>query len=220
MIVDIDILIKHKLTISSYLLACFVYEKETENLVKYVSNCGKFSKKDVKDLVAKEYLVYTGDDDVIGLHELYSTDKLKDLILQMKPVESSVTTVETVVETVEKELVPEGKPSDLDKLALEFRECFPTNVRPNGKPVKSPLRDIKKQLSKFKKEYKEYTDEEIVEAAKNYVDRYRLCNYQFMRTAQYFIHKQHEGSDLAAEIDAIKDKGKTPKKIGYGRKVQ
>jgi hypothetical protein len=47
-----------------------------------------------------------------------------------------------------------------------------------------------------------------------------MQNYAYMRTAYYFIYKQNEGSDLASEIDEIREKGLPDQIKMYGTEVK
>jgi hypothetical protein len=202
MIVDIDTLVKAELSISQYLLACFIVENNQDGFIEYTNACGRFHLLDIQRLVGKKYLIYNGDGNTYNFYELFPTQRLADLMEQMKKEEGIFKSL-VVIEEVKKSPVVD----DFDSFSSTFRELFPKNIRPAGKPVRSSLLDIRKKLKAFEKEYPGYTREEILTATAHYVERYRKKGYSFMRTATYFIHKQNEGSDLATEIDSIRDKG-------------
>jgi hypothetical protein len=94
-------------------------------------------------------------------------------------------------------------------LAEQFRDIFPSKKLPSGKYFKSPLRDIEKRLTYFKKYYK-YTDDEILRAAKAYVKHAEDVDFKFIRTSMYFIYKEHEGSDLASWCEEFRPENSTP----------
>lgn len=117
-------------------------------------------------------------------------------------VSQSIIVEETVSPPV-KEVIEEGD------FITTFINLFPAGVRSGGKLVKSDKVGIRERLSKFTKEYPEYSRELIMEATKQYVDRKSAVAYKYMRTALYFIGKRDQGSDLAAECQHLLDtKGK------------
>lgn len=95
--------------------------------------------------------------------------------------------------------------SDADILALaeKLKEVFPagrkdgtSNYWAEGKAL------IAKRLKAFFKKYgTDYTDEQIVNAARKYVESFN-GNYQFMRTLKYFIFKDR---DIAGEREYTSD---------------
>ena len=215
MIVDIETLVKAEISINQYLLACFIVENNQDGFIEYVNSCGKFHERDVQMLINNKYLIYTGDGTTYNFYELHPTKRLDDLTKKMREEEGFLRSL-AIVEDIKKSPAID----DFSSFAASFRELFPNNVRPNGKPVKSPIVDLKKKLAYFEKEYKEYSREEILTAAAHYVSRYRNTGYAFMRTAVYFIHKQHDGSDLAAEIESIREKGLQVKVTMYGTELK
>lgn len=89
-----------------------------------------------------------------------------------------------------------GQKFDWEMFVDMFRDIFPTRRLGTGKNFRSNRVDISKRLRKFVKEYK-YDAETILEAARQYVVHAEQSDYQYIRTAAYFIFKQNEGSDLA-----------------------
>ena len=66
--------------------------------------------------------------------------------------------------------------------------------------------DVVKKLQKFFKLYGNYKQEDIIQAATNYVNRYKYDN-KAMRILPYFIYKEvGDGvSDLATELEGLND---------------
>jgi hypothetical protein len=96
-----------------------------------------------------------------------------------------------------------GKQSDdILELTKKFRELFPASIRTGGYLVKSSESDIANKLRKFMKNYKNVTQEQILEATRRFVARKRQEGWQYMKTASYFIYKDNE-SVLAAEIENL-----------------
>lgn len=112
--------------------------------------------------------------------------------------------------------VPDNK--RLENLAKSLMEVFPAGKKEGTSQYwKGNLRDNTLRLAKFFKLYGDkYTDEQMVEAAKNYVSSHN-GKYQYMRVLKYFIWKDtrkvnsegegyiEEVSDLAAFIENAKD---------------
>lgn len=112
--------------------------------------------------------------------------------------------------------VPDNK--RLESLAKSLMEVFPAGKKEGTSQYwKGNLRDNTLRLAKFFKLYGDkYTDEQMIEAAKNYVSSHN-GKYQYMRVLKYFIWKDarkvnsegegyiEEVSDLAAFIENAKD---------------
>lgn len=112
--------------------------------------------------------------------------------------------------------VPDNK--RLENLAKSLMEVFPSGKKEGTSQYwKGNLRDNTLRLAKFFKLYGDkYTDEQMIEATKNYVSSYN-GKYQYMRVLKYFIWKDtrkvnsegegyiEEVSDLAAFIENAKD---------------
>lgn len=112
--------------------------------------------------------------------------------------------------------VPDNK--RLEILAKALMEVFPAGKKEGTSQYwKGNLRDNTLRLAKFFKLYGDkYTDEQLIEAAKNYVSSHN-GKYQYMRVLKYFIWKDarkvnsegegyiEEVSDLAAFIENAKD---------------
>ena len=112
--------------------------------------------------------------------------------------------------------VPKNK--RLEKLAKTLMEIFPIGKKEGTSQYwRGNLKDNTLRLAKFFKLYgNKYTDEQLIEATKNYVSSYN-GQYQFMRVLKYFIWKDtrktnsngdvyvEEVSDLATFIENAKD---------------
>lgn len=112
--------------------------------------------------------------------------------------------------------VPDNK--RLENLAKALMGVFPAGKKEGTSQYwKGNLRDNTLRLAKFFKLYGDkYTDEQLIEAAKNYVSSHN-GKYQYMRVLKYFIWKDarkvnsegegyiEEVSDLAAFIENAKD---------------
>lgn len=54
---------------------------------------------------------------------------------------------------------------------------WPKGIRSGDYPVRSGKAGVKLKMDKFRKEYPEYTDEDIIEATKHYIYRFSLKGY-------------------------------------------
>lgn len=78
---------------------------------------------------------------------------------------------------------------DMSKVK-EYRELFPEIKLPTGSYARVNERDLESAFQWFFKNYPAYIDWEIVlQATQNYVEEYRMKNWEFMSTSLYFIRK-------------------------------
>lgn len=96
--------------------------------------------------------------------------------------------------------------NDADENIEKFMNMFPTHKLPNGKYARGNKKNIEENLIWFFQEYN-YNWDIIHQATYKYVVEYHAKNYQYMRTAMYFIKKVIDGtsvSELANYCDIIK----------------
>lgn len=104
-----------------------------------------------------------------------------------------------------KELIEElegifiGKEDGKDYIT-EYLEIFPGIRLPSGKLARGNYRDIEDAFHWFFKNYKGYTWDTILKATRHYVQEYALKDYQFMRTAKYFIKKADSTRANSSEL--------------------
>lgn len=97
----------------------------------------------------------------------------------------------------------------LDTLVTKLRSIFPAGKKEGTTSTywKGNPRDIKLKLKKFFKLYGDhYSDEQIVQAAKDYVASFN-GNYTYMRALQYFIWKDEKktNSEGVRYIEEVSD---------------
>jgi len=89
-----------------------------------------------------------------------------------------------------------------------FREIFPNQRLPSGKPARVNVKMLSESFRWFFETY-EYEWEHVMNATKMYVNEYRDAEYMYMQTSQYFISKQDKHrvkhSTLADYCDMIRD---------------
>ena len=103
----------------------------------------------------------------------------------------------------------------------EYREIFPAGKLPSGKPARVNVKSLENSFRWFFENY-DFSWDEIMHAAKMYVNEYRDKNYMYMKTSQYFIAKEGKNkvksSDLADYCDMIRD-GVQPEEDHFKEKV-
>jgi len=95
---------------------------------------------------------------------------------------------------------------DFVKLINGYREIFPAQKLPSGKPARNNVKALGSTFRWFFETY-EYDWNTIYKATKMYVNEYRDKDYLYMQTSQYFICKQDKHkvkhSTLADYCDMI-----------------
>lgn len=97
---------------------------------------------------------------------------------------------------------------NLTQLAYKLMEIFPTGKKAGTNVYwRGNVKDTKLRLKKFYKLYgSQYTDDEILQAAKDYVASFN-GNYSYMRVLKYFIWKDpvRETSDGVRFVEEVSD---------------
>lgn len=104
---------------------------------------------------------------------------------------------------------PKKNEERLEALAKSLMEAFPQGRKQNTNTYwRGNIKDTKLRLKKFFKLYGDkYTDEQIVQAAKRYVESFN-GDYRFMRVLKYFIWKDDrkinsEGDGYIEEVSDL-----------------
>jgi len=112
------------------------------------------------------------------------------------------------------------KESDVNLWFDKWRNLFPEGSNAAGYRYRGNRLDGLKKMIKFVELYPEFTEEEIFQATKNYVDKFTLRGYNYMQQAHYFIEKKDVGSTLASECEGLKEKSGEQAKISkYDRLI-
>lgn len=101
---------------------------------------------------------------------------------------------------------------ELLKLAEEIRKCFPSGKMKDRYGRDTPYyyrcnkSEISKSLKRFFAQGNKYSDEEILDATKRYVESFK-GNYAGMRLAKYFIMKNpvKQGEDGVGYVEQVSD---------------
>lgn len=94
--------------------------------------------------------------------------------------------------------------SDVVSWIDEWRNIFPEGINNVGFRYRGNKTEVLKKMLKFVTLYK-YSKEEIFEATKVYVNRFRNTGFKYMQQAHYFIEKKDSGSTLASECENLRD---------------
>lgn len=122
---------------------------------------------------------------------------------------------ESLVKSIEMLFKPIKKLNNIELLGSDFVEniknyidVFPTQKLPSGKYARGNTKNIEENFMWFFQEYPDYNWKIILNATETYVEEYRLKNYEYMRTAMYFIKKLKDKtaeSELANYCDITID---------------
>lgn len=97
--------------------------------------------------------------------------------------------------------------SFLDQIKL-YNEIFPNRKLSSGKYARVNVKTLENSFRWFFENY-DYSWEVLLKATDKYVDEYSIRNYEYMRTAQYFVRKQNTDktwdSELATYCDLIEN---------------
>lgn len=89
-----------------------------------------------------------------------------------------------------------------------YNSLFPTKKLGSGKYARTNVKTLEASFRWFFDTF-DYDWHTIIEATKKYVEEYKVKNYEYMRTSQYFIRKQNTDksfeSDLATYCDMLNE---------------
>jgi hypothetical protein len=96
--------------------------------------------------------------------------------------------------------------SHLDVIVEQYRAMFPKGKLPSGQNGRSSLSEVRSKMLWFFNNY-QFSAEQVIEATRRYVERYKERNYQYMRNASYFIYKEDrnkiKSSLLSEECESL-----------------
>jgi hypothetical protein len=106
----------------------------------------------------------------------------------------------------------------IEEFCEKYYSLFPTGVRSGGYPVKDGLSNVIKKMTSFRREYPDYTDEDILNTVEKYVLDKKKEGYAFMKLASHLIYKDRVSS-LVGLIEEYKEKGGREETTKWGRTV-
>jgi hypothetical protein len=86
----------------------------------------------------------------------------------------------------------------IDKIK-EYVQIFPNKKLSSGKYARVDAKNLETAFRWFFENY-DYEWDIILKATERYVDEYSIRNYEYMRTAQYFIRKQNIDKSFESEL--------------------
>ena len=110
-----------------------------------------------------------------------------------------------MVESILCESEISNDPKNIEELAVKLQEMWPSGKKDNRWYWRGNKKEITLKLEKFFKLYGDYSFEQVLDAAKNYVDSFNMKGTSYMKLLKYFILKEVDGmqSDLATEIERM-----------------
>lgn len=157
--------------------------------VLFAKACDGKINEAIQSLVNSERLV-TGD--MFSGDRYFVTDRWND-------------EVELVLLESDKSVPSEDR---VEKLVKQMRELFPKGMKVGNSAWRGNVRELKLRMLKFFKLYGEYSDEDILNATKKYVDSFD-GNYTYMRIIKYFILKselkvhQNENGETVQQYEDV-----------------
>lgn len=103
---------------------------------------------------------------------------------------------------------------DRDEFIDEWYSLWPVGVKTSNYLIRSGKKAVKVKMNKFLKQHPEYSEETILKATEEYIKRFKIKGYAYIKTASYFIYKDGE-SVLAGECEKIEASPEKPK-INFG----
>jgi hypothetical protein len=188
-----------------------------------------FNKIKKKNLKLHDYYI---------LYKLYSKPLLNDgekkIISSNKNIQAYINEDFTLndqgerfIKSIDGLFKPIKKLTALDLLGEDYQNnidayinLFPTSKLPSGKYARGNKKNIQENFMWFFQEY-DYEWDVILKATAIYIEEYFKKNYEFMRTAMYFIKKLKDGtaeSELANYCDIVVNDTYTPERT-FKKKV-
>ena len=144
----------------------------------------------------------------LAVHRLISDEWLtEDLQLTNKSV-IFVEEINSYFRKSKKKTSKDIMGDDFEVCIKTYNEIFPAKKLGSGKYARTNVKTLEAGFRWFFENYN-YDWKVIYEATRKYIEEYKLKNYEYMRTSQYFIRKQSSDksfeSDLATYCDIIQD---------------
>lgn len=171
------------------------------------------------NLTPNQSLILFGMKQKISLPEIVSKDRdalVSKGFLEFKENVYIMTPKALVIcATLDSYFIKAKKKTDIQLMGKDFndkiniyREIFPNQKLPSGKPARVNVKMLSESFRWFFETY-DYEWDQVIQAAKMYVNEYRDAEYMYMQTSQYFICKQDKhkvkSSTLADYCDMIRD---------------
>ena len=173
--INIDLLVKCKLTPNSYTYLYYLVKKEV---------CPIPLSIDKLTLEKRGFLKIMNDGEIPRMKAIRLFDEVEATYSTPK---------ETIVIT-----------NDVEKWIQEWRELFPKGIKTGGYPVRGSRSGSLKKMKAFMNANKSITKEQVFQATINYVAEKEANRYNYMKMADYFIMKEGV-SMLESYIDQLSE---------------
>lgn len=128
---------------------------------------------EMRRLKLEGYVIYDEKEEKIVI-----TEKGEALLTEMEMLYSKT------VESVSKQVIG----NNYEEKITSYNMLFPRGKLPSGKQARVNTKNLEASFKWFFKTF-DYSWEIVLKATELYVNEYRLRNYLYMRTSQYFIRK-------------------------------
>jgi hypothetical protein len=95
-----------------------------------------------------------------------------------------------------------AKQEDLYEFVEKYRAIFPEKIKSGGRLIKSDSFACIRKMRAFKAKFKQFSEEQILQAAANYINSKKKDNYHMCTCADYFIEK-NSASMLASYCENL-----------------
>ena len=174
-----------------------VKEKLTPNSL-YVLHC-------IKEKISVSKSLANSD---LEIHKLLTDDWLND---KLQLTSKSIIFMEELNSYFRKSKKKTSKDlmgDNFDNKIKLYNSLFPAKKLGSGKYARTNVKNLETSFRWFFDTY-DYDWHTILLATKKYIEEYKMKNYEYMRTSQYFIRKQNTDksfeSDLATYCDMLNE---------------
>jgi len=194
--VDVERLVDYGMPLNQYLLCQIIYQQNDKILTFYMEQFGKFvTVDDFNKLLIDEYL---------GMHDSKRGFVFSNLFI----------TKNFINRFIEKPTVSKVNGECVEDWIDIWYNLFPKGVKSGGYLVRSDKHGCTNKMKKFIKKYPEFTKDIILKATYDYLQYYRMKNWNFVSLAHYFIEK-NSMSILSGQCELILDKLNEGKDIDF-----
>lgn len=175
--IDTDILLKQKLSIEEYVVSFMINNKKDGffQLARY-ARMFPVSEETVKKIEDRGLVKFKKDLGKDGLYSIFSIEASSDF--------------DELIST-----------EHLSSWIQEWVDLWPKGIQSGGYRIRPSLNEAQAKMKRFCNIHPEYSKETIIEATKNYIDRFSIKGYNYIKLGKYFIFKDNE-STLADECEA------------------
>jgi hypothetical protein len=192
--VDVERLVDYGMPLNQYFLCQVIYQQNDKILNYYMEQFGKFiTKEDFDKLFTDEYL---------GMHDEKRGYVFSNLFITKLFIDRFI----------EKPKVSKVNGEQVEDWIDIWYNLFPKGIKSGGYLVRSDKNGCANKMKKFIKKYPEFTKEIVLKATHDYLQYYRMKNWNFVSLAHYFIDKNGM-SILAGQCELITDKLSSGKEV-------